>query len=225
MICDNLQEVEQAINRSCALALRKRESVTLVGVTKMVTLEQTIELAKQGVQHLAENRPDKFLAKKANFPADLPVVWHFIGNLQRRKVKAIINEIDYFHALDSFTLAQEIEKRADKAIKCFVEVNVSGEESKHGFAPSEVADFIQSIAAFEKIQIVGVMTMAPIDADEATLHQLFKNLSELRTSIADMKLSHAPCTELSMGMSRDFPIAIEEGATFVRVGTALFKDA
>jgi uncharacterized pyridoxal phosphate-containing UPF0001 family protein len=127
--------------------------------------------------------------------------------------------------LDSFSLAQEIEKRADKPIKCFVEVNVSGEASKHGFAPSEVADFIQSIAAFEKLQIVGVMTMAPIDADDATLHQLFKNLSELRTSIADMKLSHAPCTELSMGMSRDFPIAIEEGATFVRVGTALFKDA
>jgi pyridoxal phosphate enzyme (YggS family) len=150
--------------------------------------------------------------------------WHLIGNLQRRKVKSIINEIDFFHALDSLKLAEEIQKRVNQSLDCFVEVNVSGEESKHGISPEELLPFVESLAALTKINIVGLMTMAPKDASVQQIRKVFRTLKELRDLVQMKKFSHAPCTELSMGMSQDFQLAIEEGATFIRVGTALFKD-
>ncbi len=151
------------------------------------------------------------------------VNWHFIGNLQRRKVKSIINEIDFFHALDSIKLAQEIQKRAEHPINCFVEVNVSQEATKQGIFVEEVMAFIEALASFDKIRVVGLMTMAPLTASKDEQHQIFKELKRIQQQIADLHLTHAPCLETSMGMSNDFPIAIQEGATFIRVGTALFQ--
>lgn len=145
--------------------------------------------------------------------------------MQRRKVKLIINEIDYFHALDSLTLAEEIQKRAEKELACFIEVNVTGEESKHGLAPETISDFVHQLAVFDKIKVIGLMTMAPIDASEAELHMIFSKLKRIQVAINALQLLHAPCTELSMGMSNDYPVAIEEGATFVRIGTAIFRGA
>ena len=148
MISENLREVRQEIQKSCALVARPTASVTLVGVTKYATVEQTRELVTAGVTHLGENRADKFLLKKqalADFPG---LTWHFIGNLQRRKVKSIVNEIDYLHSLDNLSLAGEIQKRAQRELKCFVEVNVSGEESKHGIPVAEVASFIAALAGY-----------------------------------------------------------------------------
>jgi uncharacterized pyridoxal phosphate-containing UPF0001 family protein len=132
MISDNLREVEQELRDSCALVSRQRDEVTLVAVTKTVDVEKTSELVDLGVYHLAENRVDKFLDKKEQMGDFSNISWHFIGNLQRRKVKSVINEIDFFHALDGLKLANEIQKRAEKTIRCFIEVNVSGEASKHG---------------------------------------------------------------------------------------------
>lgn len=152
------------------------------------------------------------------------VRWHLIGNLQRRKVKLIINEIDCFHALDSLKLAEEIKKRVEKTLDCFIEVNVSGEVSKHGLSPEALFSFIESLAMLSKIRIVGLMTMAPKDASAKQIRKVFGTLKELRYLVQMKGFSHAPCTELSMGMSQDFQLAIEEGATFIRVGTALFKD-
>ena len=152
------------------------------------------------------------------------IKWHLIGNLQRRKVKLIVNEIDYFHALDSLKLAEEIQKRAEKQLACFVEVNVSGEESKQGISPDELLPFLESLASLTKIKVVGLMTMAPKDASADQIRKVFGTLKELRDLVQKKELPHAPCTELSMGMSQDFQLAIEEGATFIRVGTALFKD-
>jgi pyridoxal phosphate enzyme (YggS family) len=152
------------------------------------------------------------------------ISWHFIGNLQRRKVKSVINEIDFFHALDGLKLANEIQKRAEKTIRCFIEVNVSGEASKHGISPEEVEQFIDSIATYDRIQVVGLMTMAPFDSTVEEQHQFFKTLKKLQENIEAKNLPYAPCTETSMGMSNDFSVAIQEGATFVRVGTALFKE-
>ena len=143
--------------------------------------------------------------------------------MQRRKVKDVINEVDYFHALDSLKLADEIQKRAQKVVKCFVEVNVSGEESKHGLTLEETKDFILSLHAHDKIQVVGLMTMAPFDSTATEQHDIFKKLKQKQCEIEKLTLSYAPCHDLSMGMSNDFPIAVMEGATFVRVGTALFK--
>ncbi|WP_159722089.1 YggS family pyridoxal phosphate-dependent enzyme [Enterococcus sp. CSURQ0835] len=220
MIADNLHDIQQEIQESCALVSRDASAVTLVAVTKSVEADQARELVELGVTNVAENRVDKLLAKKAAL-ADHDLTWHLIGNLQRRKVKQIINEIDYFHALDSLRLAEEIEKRAARPIKCFIEVNVSGEESKHGITPQALPELIAALQTLEKIKIVGLMTMAPLHAAEAEIRDVFHRLKTLQQTTQKQV---ATCTELSMGMSHDFKLAIEEGATFVRIGTALFKE-
>lgn len=146
---------------------------------------------------------------------------HFIGSLQTRKVKDVINEIDYFHALDRLKLAKEINKRAEHRVKCFVQVNVSGETSKQGIALDEVETFIKRLEQFENIEVIGLMTMAPFTDDAPYIKKLFKLLRAKRDEIKALNLNHAPCTELSMGMSNDFHLAAEEGASFVRIGTKL----
>ncbi|WP_413524250.1 YggS family pyridoxal phosphate-dependent enzyme [Carnobacterium divergens] len=222
-IATNLEAVESTLCQAIDKVGRKRSNVTLIAVTKAVSNEATKEIYDLGIRHLAENRPEGLQAKKTYLP-DTDIKWHYIGNLQTRKVKQVINEIDYFHALDRISLAKEIEKRAEHTINCFLEVNVTGEESKHGINPSEIKAFIDSLQDYSKIKIIGLMTMAPIDADEATIHKAFSTLYQLKEKIQAKGISYAPCTELSMGMSNDYQIAAEEGATFVRVGTALFKD-
>ena len=149
------------------------------------------------------------------------VQWHYIGSLQTRKVKQVIHELQYLHSLDRLSLAEEIQKRAEQKVKCFVQANVSGEESKHGLSAEEVIPFIEKLAQFDKIEVVGLMTMAPFTEDKAIIRNTFKQLKLLKQQVEQLQLSHAPCHELSMGMSNDYEIAIEEGATFVRIGTAL----
>lgn len=195
------------------------QDVTIIAVTKQVSTERTKEVLDNNIFHLGENRPEGLLAKKEEIKDK--AIWHFIGSLQTRKVKQVINEIDYLHSLDRMSLATEIEKRAEKPIKCFVQANVSGEESKHGLSREEVISFIQSLAEFSKIQIVGLMTMAPNTDDESVIRKVFSDLKQLQQEVVELQLPFAPCTELSMGMSNDYTIAIEEGATFIRIGTAL----
>ncbi|QXJ58404.1 YggS family pyridoxal phosphate-dependent enzyme [Enterococcus raffinosus] len=223
MIAENLHKIEQEIQESCALVSRNPKDVTMVAVTKSVDSKTASELVELGILDLAENRVDKLLEKKQSLSQHQQIKWHLIGNLQRRKVKLIINEIDYFHALDSLRLAQEIQKRAEHQIDCFIEINVSGEESKHGLNPAELHSFIQEIAGLDKIRVIGLMTMAPYEASEQEVRTIFSTLKDLQESVKKLNLQYAPCTELSMGMSQDFKTAIEEGATFVRIGTALFR--
>lgn len=223
MIAENLHKIEQEIQESCALVSRNPKDVTMVAVTKSVDSKTASELVELGILDLAENRVDKLLEKKQSLSQHQQIKWHLIGNLQRRKVKLIINEIDYFHALDSLRLAQEIQKRAEHQIDCFIEINVSGEESKHGLNPAELHSFIQEIAGLDKIRVIGLMTMAPYEASEQKVRTIFSTLKDLQESVKKLNLQYAPCTELSMGMSQDFKTAIEEGATFVRIGTALFR--
>ena len=146
-----------------------------------------------------------------------------IGSLQRRKVKEVINFVDYFHALDSMKLAQEIQKRASHPIKCFIQVNISGEESKHGFAPEELDALLPEIEALDNLQIVGLMTMAPFEASQDELQDIFAATHQLQKELQKKQLKNMPFTELSMGMSRDYDVAIANGATFVRIGTSFFK--
>ncbi|MBE2941729.1 YggS family pyridoxal phosphate-dependent enzyme, partial [Anoxybacillus flavithermus] len=193
---------------------------TLIAVTKFVDAETTRQVYQAGINNLAENRTDKFLQKKealSNLAPDIK--WHFIGHLQSRQVKLIINEVDYLHSLDRVSLAKEIQKRANHPVNCFLQVNISGEESKGGFEPSQVVTVIEDLAKYDKVVVIGLMTMAPIDASPVQLHEIFGELRNLQKEIASKKLSYAPCQELSMGMSRDYEIALEEGATFIRVGT------
>lgn len=211
------QQVETARNKA-----NRQDQVNVIAVTKYVDVATTEALVKTGIQHIGENRVDKFLEKyQALNGYDL--TWHLIGSLQRRKVKDVINLVDYFHALDSVKLAQEIQKRAEHPIKCFLQVNISGEESKHGFTPDELDDVLAEIAQLDKIEIVGLMTMAPFEASQEELQDIFSKTHQLQKQLEKKQLKNMPFSELSMGMSRDFEVAIANGATYVRIGTSFFK--
>lgn len=214
-----LASIKRNINLACEKSGRKPEEVAVIAVTKYVSTERAIEAIDAGIVNLGENRDDGLLSKwdmikeKAN--------WHFIGTLQTRKVRNIIDKVKYIHSLDRLSLAKEINKRAKGQINCFVQVNVSGEESKHGIMPAEVIPFIEQLSGYQNIVIVGLMTMAPHTDDEHILRSCFQKLKSIQVEVEAMELPYAPCTELSMGMSNDYMIAIEEGSTFVRIGTAL----
>lgn len=211
------QQVETARNKA-----NRQDQVNVIAVTKYVDVATTEALVKTGIQHIGENRVEKFLEKYQALK-DYDLTWHLIGSLQRRKVKDVINLVDYFHALDSVKLAQEIQKRAEHPIKCFLQVNISGEESKHGFAPDEVDDVLAEIAQLDKIEIVGLMTMAPFEASQEELQDIFSKTHQLQKQLEKKQLKNMPFSELSMGMSRDFAVAVANGATYVRIGTSFFK--
>ena len=211
------QQVETARNKA-----NRQDQVNVIAVTKYVDVATTDALVKTGIQHIGENRVDKFLEKYQALK-EYDLTWHLIGSLQRRKVKDVINLVDYFHALDSVKLAQEIQKRAEHPIKCFLQVNISGEESKHGFAPDELDDVLAEIAQLDKIEIVGLMTMAPFEASQEELQDIFSKTHQLQKQLEKKQLKNMPFSELSMGMSRDFEVAIANGATYVRIGTSFFK--
>ncbi|WP_071459370.1 YggS family pyridoxal phosphate-dependent enzyme [Bacillus massilinigeriensis] len=218
-VSENLEHIQREIALACEKAGRKSEEIKIIAVTKYVSIERTAEALDSGIYHLGENR-DEGLTEKWNIIGD-KAIWHFIGTLQSRKVKNIVDKVSYIHSLDRLSLAKEIDKRAGKVIPCLVQVNVSGEESKHGMNPEDVKNFIKDLEHFPNILVDGLMTMAPNSEDENLLRSCFKKLKELRDEISSLNLPYAPCRELSMGMSNDYRIAVEEGATMVRIGSAL----
>lgn len=221
-IAENVKNILNKVDVAKATSPYSNQDVQVIAVTKYVDTAKAAQVVEAGIHHLAENRTDLFLEKyKALENKD--ITWHLIGNLQRRKVKDVINLVDYFHALDSVKLAKEIEKRAEHMIKCFLEVNISGEETKHGFAPEDIDQALAEISQLDNVEIVGLMTMAPIDADNEQLDNIFASMKQLQIEIVAKEITNIPCTELSMGMSRDYTRAIQQGATFVRIGTAFFE--
>lgn len=218
---NNLEKINNDIKNICQKSGRNFEDITLIAVTKYVGDERVKEAQVAGVHDFAENRAVNYIERKEKFPE---ATWHLIGSLQTRKVRDAINKVDYFHALDRESLAVEIEKRAEHVINCFVQVNTSGEESKHGLTPEAVLEFVKGLEKYPKIRVVGFMTMAPFVEDEAILRSCFRKLRELRDEIKGLCLEYAPCEFLSMGMSNDYEIAIEEGATHIRIGTALVRN-
>ncbi|QNG58859.1 YggS family pyridoxal phosphate-dependent enzyme [Bacillus sp. PAMC26568] len=218
-VADNLNDIQSKINHTCAKIGRDPKEIEIIAVTKYVSIDRTKEALEAGVRHLGENR-DEGLSNKYN-EIKTQAKWHFIGTLQTRKVKEVIGKADYIHSLDRISLAKEINKRADNKVNCFVQVNTSGEESKHGMAPEEVLPFVKELENYPYIHILGLMTMAPNTEDTIVLRQAFSRLRVLSGEVRALDLPHAPCTELSMGMSNDYVIAIEEGATFIRIGSAL----
>ena len=218
----NTELVFQQIADASQKANRNLDAVSVIAVTKYVDVQTAEALLPLGIHNIGENRVDKFLEKYQALK-DYPVTWHLIGTLQRRKVKEVIPYVDYFHALDSLKLAQEIQKRTDHVIKCFLQVNISGEESKHGFSKEELLELLPELAKLDQIEYVGLMTMAPFEADSDELKEIFKDTQPLQAEIREKQIPNMPMTELSMGMSRDFKEAIQFGSTFVRIGTAFFK--
>lgn len=215
LVFEQVAQAAQQVNRS-------KESVNVIAVTKYVDSGVAARLIDTGIEHIGENRVDMFLDKYEALK-DRKLTWHLIGSLQRRKVKNVINFVDYFHALDSVKLASEIQKRAEHTINCFLQVNISEEESKHGFKVSEIDEALAIISEFDKVEIVGLMTMAPKEASESEIEEIFGKANQLRQELQARQLPHMPFTELSMGMSGDYKIAIRNGATFVRIGTSFFK--
>ncbi len=216
----NLQQIQSSIEQACKKVNRNTDEITLIAVTKYVTIERTEETINAGIINLGENRQEGFL-EKYNYIQNEEAKWHFIGTLQTRKVKDVINKVDAIHSLDRMSLAKEINKRTSEPMDCFVQVNVSGEETKHGLFPDKVLPFIEGLANFNNIRVVGLMTMAPEIDDEQLLRDVFKKLANLRDTVQEKKFTHAPCKYLSMGMSNDYQLAIEEGATHIRIGSKL----
>lgn len=214
-----IQKIEENIQASCDKVGRKRSEINVVAVTKSVSSARAKEVIEAGISNLGENRPEGLIRKKQEIEAVID--WHYIGNLQSRKVRDIVDDISYLHSLSRTSIAKELQKRASGTVNCFVQVNVSGEASKSGVTPEDLEQFIEEIAVYDKVRIVGLMTMAPNTDDEEVIRSVFSRMRELQSRIIALDYSHAPCTELSMGMSNDYKIAIEEGATYLRIGTAL----
>ncbi|MDR0297971.1 MAG: YggS family pyridoxal phosphate-dependent enzyme [Streptococcaceae bacterium] len=220
----NISAVRARVENAAQLAGRNPEDVRILAVTKYSEAEIAREFAENGVLDLAENRVDKLLEKQAALSELTEIRWHLIGNLQTRKVKDIINHVAVFHALDSLKLAREIDKRAAHVVDCLLEVNISGEASKHGLMPDELTDTLfEALEQLTNVRIIGLMTMAPIDAENDELTEIFGRAHELQQRIASKKMHQIPCTELSMGMSQDFEVAIAQGATMVRIGREFLK--
>ncbi|MEG7354381.1 YggS family pyridoxal phosphate-dependent enzyme [Bacillus inaquosorum] len=218
-VVDHLRHINERINEACNRSGRSSDKVTVIAVTKYVSPERAQEAVDAGITCLGENRDAELLRKQEIIKGNPE--WHFIGSLQSRKAKAVVNAVSYIHSLDRLSLAKEIEKRAEGTVKCFVQVNTSLEPSKHGMKKEEVIPFIQELSGFEHIVVAGLMTMAPLTDEQDQVRSCFRLLRELRHQVQELKQPNAPCTELSMGMSNDFEIAIEEGATYIRIGSSL----
>lgn len=225
-IRENLESIKFNIKEAANNAKRSSEDITLIAVTKTVDVDKILEAIEYGVTDVGENKPQE-LARKYDIIGD-KVKWHLIGSLQTNKVKYIIDKVHMIHSLDRESLCEEIQKRAekiDKVINCLVQVNISKEESKHGLEEEKVIDFVKQVSSdYKNIHIKGLMTMAPFIDNEKEIRKVFKGLKDLSLEIKELNLPNVEMDTLSMGMSHDYKIAIEEGATIIRVGTSIFGE-
>ena len=223
-IKSNLNSVRENIKNCTKRINKNEEDVTLLAVTKTVDVDAVLEAIDNGVTDVGENKPQE-LARKYEVIGN-KVKWHLIGSLQTNKVKYIIDKVYMIHSLDRQALCEEIQKRAEKInknINCLIQVNISKEESKHGIYETDVVDFIKHVSTnYKNIKIKGLMTMAPFSEDKEEVRKVFKGLKQLSIEIDKMNIDNVSMEYLSMGMSNDYEIAIEEGSNIVRVGTSIF---
>ena len=221
---DNLDSVHERMAGACARAGRNEADVRLVAVTKTVTADVAAQLVELGVMDIGENRVQE-AARKREALAGLDVAWHMIGHLQTNKVKDALRLFDVIHSVDSFHLAEAVSKRASsqgETASVLVQVDVAGEETKFGVPVADAAAEIQRMSELPGLRIEGLMTMAPFVDDAETVRPVFARLREVAGEIDALGLPGVEMRHLSMGMTQDFEIAIEEGATLIRVGSALF---
>jgi len=221
VVAERIEAVRRHIADSADAADRDPADIILVGVTKTVGIEMIGQAARAGLSDFGENRVQEFLGKYGLFPG---IRWHFIGSLQTNKVKDIVGKASLIHSVDSLRLLSEIDRRAGEADvvqDVLLQVNVSGEQSKHGFEPDELYDSLISASRLRNVRVRGLMTMAPMGRAE-DVRWVFRDLRELRDSLREVPLNGVELDELSMGMTSDYCVAVEEGATIVRVGRAIF---
>lgn len=224
-ISKNIDYIKSEIINSCK-KVNRENGINLIAVTKTVDIDAINEAIESGITDVGENKPQE-LARKYDVIGD-KVRWHQIGSLQTNKVKYIIDKVYMIHSIDRLSLCEEIQKRAEKinkTINCLIQVNISEEESKQGISKDEAIDFIKTISKkYKNIKIKGLMTMAPYTEDESIIRDTFKGLKDLSEEISRENIENVYMDELSMGMSNDFKIAVEEGSTLVRVGTSIFGE-
>lgn len=230
-LAERKAEVDRRIEEACRRAGRDPSEVSVIAVTKYVSLERAREALAAGCLNLGENRwqdaRDKWEAlERESSEADEreKPVWHFIGSLQSNKAKDVVGKFTYIHSLDRLSLAEAIDRKAASlgiTVPCFIQVNVSGEQSKHGLSPEGLQELAEGLRQYPAIRPVGLMTMAPHEGDPELTRPVFRRLRELRDEANRQGWFPEPLTELSMGMSNDFEVAVEEGATRVRLGTIL----
>jgi len=224
MISANIDRVRERIAAACGRAGRRPEDVTLVAVTKTFPPEQVREAVRAGIRDIGENYVQELLPKREALAGE-DVRWHFIGHLQSNKVRSVAGWVTMVHALESLSLARELDARAAGAgriIDTLVEVNTTGEDSKYGIAPDQVLPFVRSLEGFGHIRLCGLMTIGPFLPDPEGSRPMFRQLRELREILSRQRQQNLEAVHLSMGMTGDFEVAVEEGATLLRIGTALF---
>lgn len=225
MIAENLKYVNERIQKSCLKAGRDEKEVTLIAVSKTKPVSDLMEAYQEGCREFGENKVQELVDKYEVMPKDIH--WHMIGHLQTNKVKYIVDKVTMIHSVDSIKLAREISKEAQKkqvTVSILIEVNVAGEESKFGVSMEEAEPVIRKIALLDGIKICGLMTIAPYVEDEEKNRQYFADLKQLSVDIATKNIDNVNMNVLSMGMTGDYAVAIEEGATYVRVGTGIFGE-
>ncbi len=223
MVTENLKIVEDKIANACARANRERREVTLIAVSKTKPVEMIQEAMNSEITIFGENKVQELVKKQEILPKNLK--WHMIGHLQRNKVKQLVGKVERIHSVDSIRLAEQIQNDYEKQgeiANILIEVNIAKEESKFGLMPEETEEVIRKIAVFPNIRVKGLMTIAPFveNPEDNRLH--FRNLRKLLVDINAKNIDNINMHELSMGMTGDYEVAIEEGATFVRVGTGIF---
>ena len=225
MIRENLDSIEERIRSACERAGRDRNSVHLICVTKTKPVEMLREAYDAGQRDFGENKVQEICRKKPELPEDLR--WHMIGHLQRNKVRQLIGQTVLIHSVDSYRLAETISAEAVKAgivMPVLIEVNAAAEDSKYGIAPEKAKDLVKEISVLPGIHVEGLMTIAPYTEDSETNRPYFVLLRQLAVDIEQECIDNVSMGKLSMGMTGDFEIAIEEGATHIRVGTGIFGE-
>lgn len=223
MLKENLEQVQKNINAACEKAGRSTDEVTLIAVSKTKPVEMLQEIYDQGIREFGENKVQEMCSKMDVLPSDIR--WNMIGHLQTNKVKYIVGKTSLIHSVDSLHLAKEIQKQAvknDVFCDILVEVNIAGEETKFGTSRDEAIALVEEIAKLDHIHIKGLMTIAPFVDDPEDNREYFKAIKQLSVDIANKNIDNVSMNVLSMGMTGDYPVAIEEGATMVRVGTGIF---
>ena len=225
MLRERLRDIRERIRLACERVGRDEQSVTLIAVSKTFPMSSVIEAYQAGIRHFGENRVQELNEKSASLPGVInngDIYWHMIGHAQRNKAKDIVSNADMIHSVDSLRLAKELNRRASglrEKIPCMIQVNVSGESSKFGLEPQQVLDFMEEIQDLEHLQATGLMTLAAPAENAEDIRPQFTLLRSLRDALSS---TYEGIHDLSMGMSGDFEVAIEEGATHVRIGSLLF---
>lgn len=225
MIKENLTQVEKNIRQACEKAGRAREEVTLIAVSKTKPIEMLQEAYAENIRDFGENKVQELCGKMEQLPSDIR--WHMIGHLQRNKVKYIVGRTALIHSVDTYRLAEEINIQAKKkriVVPILVEVNIAHEESKFGISAEDAILLVEDISKLENIRIKGLMTVAPYVENPEDNRSYFQKIKQLSVDITNKNIDNVSMEILSMGMTGDYMVAIEEGATMVRVGTGIFGE-